>query len=121
MRGQIEELDARLLKVLTELEKRMGFELTINSGYREPDHNIKVGGVPHSEHTLKPAKGADVLCLQSTTRYRMLRELYAMGIQRIGIGETFLHVGVSTSHPLDVCWTYYPLRRTPTQEGSKTV
>lgn len=118
MRGQIEELDGRLMEVLTELEKRMGFELTINSGYREPDHNIKVGGVPNSEHTLKPAKGADVLCLQSRTRFLMLKHLFAMGIQRIGIGETFIHVGTSTDHPIDMAWHYYPLRRAPREQGS---
>ena len=121
MKGLTHNLDDDLVDVLIELEKRMGFELTINSGYREPDHNLKVGGVPNSEHTMMPAKAADVLCLQSSTRYRMLRELYAMGIQRIGIGETFIHVGISNQHPIGVCWHYYPLRRAPKDEGSTKV
>ena len=54
-----------------------------------------------------PAKGADVFCRRSVTRYKMLKELFAMGVRRIGIGDEFIHVGISTSLPLDVAWNYY--------------
>lgn len=86
----------------------MGFELNINSGYRDPDHNVDVGGVPDSEHTYDPAEGADVLCLRSSTRFKMLKALLDMGITRIGIGQTFIHVGIATDKPDAVCWHYYP-------------
>ncbi len=121
MNGQTQNLDQALVAVLDELELRMGFELTINSGYRDKEHNHDVGGVENSEHTMDPAQAADVLCVRASTRYRMLRELYAMHITRIGIGETFIHVGVSTDHPIEVAWHYYPMRRAPQPEGSKTV
>lgn len=110
MKGEINHLSPALLAVLTELERRMGFELTINSGYRDPAHNEDVGGVDQSEHTHDPSDGADVFCQRSVTRFRMLKALFDMGIRRIGIGKTFVHVGVSTSHPDDVCWHYYPTK-----------
>jgi zinc D-Ala-D-Ala carboxypeptidase len=94
--------------VLTLLEQRMGFELTINSGYRDPEHNRDVGGVEGSEHTHNPAEGADVLCKRSSTRYKMLKELFSMGVRRIGIGQTFIHVGVAKEKPQHVLWHYYP-------------
>ena len=107
MTGYTTNLHPDLLAVLKVLEQRMGFELTVNSGYRDPTHNAEVGGVEGSEHTDDPAKAADVLCKRSVTRYRMVKELYAMGVRRIGIGETFVHVGISADKPQDVCWTYY--------------
>jgi peptidase M15-like protein len=85
----------------------MGFELDLNSGYRDPGHNLDVGGVPDSEHTYDPAQGADVLCLRSVTRFRMLKELFSMGVRRIGIGQTFLHVGIAADKPQEVAWHYY--------------
>lgn len=111
MTGATQNLHPDLVAVLTELERRLGFSLTVNSGYRDPTHNEDVGGVPDSEHTDDPATAADVLCLRSVTRFRMLKELFAMNIRRIGIGATFIHIGISTDHPQDVVWTYYPKDR----------
>lgn len=112
MTGATTNLHPDLVAVLEELERRLGFALTINSGYRDPTHNDDVGGVTDSEHTLDPSTAADVLCLRSVTRFRMLKELFAMNVRRIGIGDTFIHVGISTDHPQDVTWTYYPKDRT---------
>ena len=48
MTGYTTNLHPDLLAVLTVLEQRMGFELTVNSGYRDPTHNAEVGGVEGS-------------------------------------------------------------------------
>jgi uncharacterized protein YcbK (DUF882 family) len=108
MTGEIQHLHPDLLAVLTQLEHRMGFELHITSGYRDPIHNADVGGVPKSEHTDDPAQGADVQCQRSATRYKMLRELLSMAVRRIGIGNTFIHIGISLEKPQNVAWDYYP-------------
>lgn len=110
MTGYTANLHPELTRVLTELEHRMGFSLQINSGYRDPTHNEEVGGVPGSEHTYDPAEGADVFCQRGVTRFRMVKELLAMGVRRIGIGATFVHVGIASDKPLDVLWTYYPAK-----------
>ena len=108
MTGMTTNLHPDLMAVLTQLEHRMGFELQVTSGYRDPEHNKDVGGVESSEHTADPAMAADILCQRSTTRYKMLRELFSMAVRRIGIGNTFLHVGISLDHPQDCAWDYYP-------------
>lgn len=108
MVGKLDNLHADLVDTLTHLEKHMGFELTITSGYRKPSQNVKVGGVQNSEHIQSPSMAADILCKRSTTRYKMLKELFRMGVSRIGIGNDFIHVGISKTHPQDVCWDYYP-------------
>lgn len=107
MKGHTANLHPKLLDVLQRLEQRMGFELDINSGYRDPEHNVDVGGVPDSEHTYDPAEAADVLCVRSLTRFKMLKALFAFGVTRIGIGQNFIHVGVSIDKPQFVIWHYY--------------
>jgi uncharacterized protein YcbK (DUF882 family) len=113
MKGRTANLHPDLKAKLMELEARLAMEITITSGYRDPEHNKDVGGVDGSEHTYDPAQGADILCLRSVTRFKMLRELFDMGISRIGIGKDFIHVGIATDKPQHVCWTYYP-----TKEGA---
>lgn len=106
MKGETNNLHPDLVAVLKQLEARMGFELTINSGYRDPGHNDDVGGVTGSEHTLDPSTAADVFCQRSVTRFKMLEVLFALKVPRIGIGKTFIHVGVSADHPQAVAWLY---------------
>jgi uncharacterized protein YcbK (DUF882 family) len=108
MTGYTTNLHPELMVVLKALEERLGFELTVNSGYRDPEHNREVGGVEGSEHTDDPAQGADILCKRSVTRFKMVRELLSMGVRRIGIGNTFVHVGIASDKPQDVMWDYYP-------------
>ena len=107
MTGYTTNLHPDLLAILKQLEEKMGIELTVNSGYRDPEHNKEVGGVEGSEHTDDPARGADILCKRSPTRYRMLKTLFELGVRRIGVGNTFIHVGISTDKPQDCCWDYY--------------
>lgn len=108
MTGYTSNLHPDLVAILTQLEAAMGFSLQITSGYRDPVHNIDVGGVTNSEHTMDPSMAADVFCQRSTTRFKMLKTLFALGVTRIGIGKTFLHIGISPDHPQGVAWDYYP-------------
>ncbi len=53
-------LDPRLPVVLEAIRSLAGKPLHINSGYRSPSHNAKVGGNPRSRHMYGQA--ADVRC-----------------------------------------------------------
>jgi len=108
MTGQFTQLDPRLLAVLTQLEQEDGLPIHVNSGFRDPARNKAVGGVSNSEHTDQPATGADIQCLQSTTRFKLVTAALKRGITRIGIGKTFVHIGMSTTRPASVMWHYYP-------------
>lgn len=107
MKGKIENIHPDLIDILKGLEDEMGFELTINSGYRNVDHNTEVGGVPDSEHTYSPAEGVDVLCKQGLTRYQMIAWLVSKGVRRIGVGKEFIHIGIAEDKPHPVIWHYY--------------
>ena len=108
MKGMTNNIHPILMRHLLAIEEAMGFELDINSGYRDPEHNTDVGGVADSEHTYDPAEGVDVLCLRSATRFKMLKVAFERGIPRIGIGKTFLHFGIAADKPQSVVWEYYP-------------
>lgn len=108
MKGQTEGLHPDLTDLLDELEEDMGFELTVVSGKRDLEHNVKVGGVTDSEHTYEQAEGVDVLCKQSVTRYKMVQWLFSHGVTRVGIGESFIHIGIAEDKPQYVMWHYYP-------------
>ena len=111
MKGKTANIHPALMDILLLLEQEMGFELTVTSGQRDEATNTEAGGVVGSEHTYHPAEGADVLCKQSITRYKMLHWLLAHDVRRIGIGQDFLHVGIADDKPQFVAWHYYPVKK----------
>ena len=62
----------------------------ITSGVRSISHNKAVGGTENSSHLR--GKAADIACTDSYDRFRIVAALLAVGFNRIGIGETFIHV-----------------------------
>jgi len=84
----------------------LGKPITITSGIRCPKQNALAGGVSDSEHLT--GEGADLACPSSGDRYAMVNAALKSGFRRLGIGKTFLHVGMSRKLQRDVCWTYYP-------------
>lgn len=94
-----------LLDMLDKIRDIYGSSISINSGSRCKKHNQHVGGVQDSEHLT--GEGADLVCITSAIRYDLLQAILQAKVTRIGIGKTFLHVGVDVSHAVDVIWTYY--------------
>ena len=95
-----------LVLELEVMRQLYGKPIVITSGIRCPKQNAAVGGVKDSEHLT--GEGADLACPTSTDRYAMLIAATRAGFRRVGIGKTFMHVGVSRTLQRDVCWTYYP-------------
>ena len=101
--GEQIEMNADLIKSLQKLRTIYGKPITINSGYRCPEHNKAVGGVNDSEHVTGEA--VDISCTTSQLRYELV-ELSLCRFQRIGIAKTFLHFGVGKAKSQDVIWVY---------------
>ncbi len=108
MTGRITNLHPDLVTKLQDLEKLVGQTLDITSGYRDPQHNKDVGGVDGSEHTYDPSMAADIACHNGSLRWALVPNALKLGIVRIGIGKTFVHVGMATDKPQRVIWHYYP-------------
>lgn len=103
------EISGELLGLLDEMRADVGRPLHITSGFRCAYWNERSGGLPGSAHL--DGTEADIACATSAFRYDLLASAYRHAAPRIGIGSTFIHVGVSATHPRGVVWTYYPATR----------
>ena len=93
-----------LVKRLDTLRAKCGFPLIITSAYRTRSHNRKVGGRYSSEHT--SGEAVDIRAKSSAKRFVIVSEALRLGFTRVGVGSSFVHLGMSKSHPQRVLWTY---------------
>jgi zinc D-Ala-D-Ala carboxypeptidase len=78
-----------LLDYVQTLRTRVGRPFSINSAYRDPEHNRRVGGATKSQHLLGNAVD---IALEGHDRKQLLRMAIDLGAKGIGFGRTFLHV-----------------------------
>ena len=104
MPGSGQNMDAQFLEKLDMLRGACGFPFKINSGYRSKLHNAKVGGKSGSSHTKGLA--VDIHCTESSKRCKIVQHALNMGITRIGIANTFVHLDVDNDKVSNVIWTY---------------
>jgi uncharacterized protein YcbK (DUF882 family) len=85
------KLDSELLHKLQQLRTKLGRSIKINSGYRTPEHNKKVGGSPNSQHLLGTA--ADIV-VSGINPIIVMREAILLGFKGVKAYSTFTHVDV---------------------------
>lgn len=93
--GSYKKPDAKLIKVLELMREIAGKPIKVNSGYRSPAYNKKVGGSPNSQHVL--AKAADIV-IAGMTPVEVAKLAEECGATGIGVYETFTHVDVRPSN-----------------------
>jgi uncharacterized protein YcbK (DUF882 family) len=104
VQGSGQMMSKDLILILESVREQLGKPVVITSGYRTTAHNEQVGGKPNSSHLKGLA--ADIACKDSRYRFELVRELMEHGIDRIGIGDTFIHIDIDDSKSPDVIWTY---------------
>ena len=89
-------VDDKLVEWLQMLRDHFGKSVNVNSGYRCPSHNAspKVGGNPSSHHMKGMA--ADIR-VEGVTPAEVAKYAESIGIQRIGLYDTFVHIGSDPS------------------------
>lgn len=88
----------RLLTNLQVLREALGLPIHINSGYRSPAHNKKVGGAANSMHMRGMAADITVLGKSPAQVHGKIKELIAAGkMQNGGLKQypTFVHYDVA--------------------------
>ena len=98
------KMDKDFLSKLDKAREYAKIPFVINSAYRSPEHNAKIGGSPNSSHIKGLA--VDIRTTDSRTRYRVLEALIHAGFNRIGIADTFIHVDDDKDKSSNVVWTY---------------
>ena len=81
-----------------------GVPFRINSGMRSYEVNQKCGGTPNSSHLIGWA--ADISATSSNRRFLIVQALMEVGFNRIGIGDTFVHVDCDPDKVGNVIWLY---------------
>jgi len=101
----IDQMDQRFLDALDALRAQAGIPLVLNCAYRSVAHEKARGRSGNSAHTKGLA--ADIRCNSSATRWKIVTAALALGIRRIGIGKSYVHVDIDGTLPQDVVWHYY--------------
>ena len=79
----------KLIELLQQMRDSLGFPLSINSGYRTPEHNERIGGAPASTHLFGMAADVRGESLEDIEQAAII--LKAGGVKRY---KTFVHVDV---------------------------
>ncbi len=80
-----------LVKLLQKIRDHYGKPITINSAYRTPAYNKKVGGAKYSQHV--QGKAADIV-ISGVTPYEVAKYAESLGAGGIGLYNSFTHVDV---------------------------
>jgi zinc D-Ala-D-Ala carboxypeptidase len=80
-----------------------GAPIVMTCGYRTPEHNAEIGGVPNSEHIY--GRAADIRAPQDPfMRTKLAWALGAAGFRRIEIAKLHFHVDCSPVKTSPCCW-----------------
>jgi len=94
------KLDEELIDKLQKLRALVGKSIIVNSGYRTPEYNSKIGGAPKSQHM--EGKAADIR-VTGVTPVQVAKLAKQVGFRGVGIYDTFTHVDV---RPTPTEWDY---------------
>ena len=100
----LDKMDKTFLLRLDEAREIAGIPFVINSAYRTPEHNAKIGGKPNSSHLKGLA--VDISVTNSRQRFIVLNALLEVGFTRIGIADTFIHIDLDNEKSKEVILTY---------------
>lgn len=92
------------LELLDTLRELCGFPIHLNSAYRSKNYEKTKGRAGTSSH----CKGVafDLRCYDSHERFLLVRNAIAVGFNRIGIAERFIHIDCDSSKPQNLIWNY---------------
>ena len=102
--GSGKYMDESFLSMLDDARSIAGIPFIINSGFRSKSHNAYVGGKEQSSHQFGYA--VDLHCTDSRSRFIIIDALIKAGFNRIGVGNTFLHVDSDPDKDANVTWLY---------------
>ena len=87
----------KVAKQLQILRDYTGRSITVNSGYRSPEHNKRIGGSKNSQHKLGKAADIVIKGMKPYETYALIENLVDKGVLKIGgLGSynTFTHIDI---------------------------
>lgn len=99
-----DKMNFEFIKILDQVREKFGHPLKITSDFRTDEENEKAGGKVTSAHLKGVA--VDTSCMDSRSRFDLVRSIIECGITRIGIGKTFVHFDMDFDKDQRVIWLY---------------
>ncbi len=100
----LQDMKQEFMDILDKVRETAGIPLIINSAHRSTQHEKKQGRTGASTHTLGCA--ADIKAADSRTRFLIVDAAIKLGVTRIGIAKTYIHIDTSEKHDKQVIWLY---------------
>jgi hypothetical protein len=95
-------MDTVFLDIMDQIREDVGEPIGVVSGFRCVKHDDEI----HGDGNHPEGKAIDVAAPLSMIRFKIVSSAIKMGIKRIGIGKTFIHLDVVSEHPQNVVWLY---------------
>lgn len=86
------KVDYDFLLLLQSLRTNCGHALTINSAFRCPAHNKKVGGTKSSQHLKGTAVDISTKGWTAEKKHKLMKLAFAMGFKGVAQGKSFIHL-----------------------------
>ena len=100
----LQDMDQDFMTLLDAVRSLAGIPLVLNSAYRSVAHEKMKGRSGTSSHCLGIA--VDVRCNTLSNRDKIVRAAMALGIRRIGIAPTYIHLDTDKDKTQDIIWIY---------------
>lgn len=89
-----EGMSNEALAAFRRLEELTGGPFQVNSAYRSQEHNARVGGAKHSQHTHGNAFDINVAGMPHSERVDLINKAREAGFRGIGVYDNALHFDV---------------------------
>ena len=96
-------MDQAFISTLDMLRDAAGIPLVLTSAFRPSAWDKSHGRTGTGAHT--KGKAVDIRCNASATRLKIVRAAISLGIRRIGVAGSFIHIDTDATLP-DGIWTY---------------
>lgn len=91
-RSKLDGVKSDVVSKFAELQGALGRTFNVNSGYRDPEHNARVGGAKNSQHTHRNAIDIDVRDMSPEQRINVIEKASALGFKGIGVYDNAIHI-----------------------------
>ena len=100
----LDNMSDALIRLIAQIEEWSDVIIVLTSGARCEKYNAQVKGARNSAHLRGLA--ADIFCASNKDRWNIITAATTVGINRIGIGDTFIHLDIDPSLTPQRTWIY---------------